>query len=135
MVEKKSKDKYFYAIGRRKTSVATLRLFAGKGNELINNKEVKQVYNSPRHLEKLYLPFKKTETEGKYYFHARAKGGGINGQLDAIVLALSRGLVKVDDSFRKPLKIAKLLTCDSRVKERKKPGLKKARKKEQYSKR
>ena len=133
--KKDSVKKYIYARGRRKTSVATLRLFKGKGEDLINGKKVKQVYITSYDLKHLYLPFEVTETQGKYYFVAKSKGGGRSGQRDAIKLALARTLLQVDQNFRKPLKGVKLLTRDPRAKERKKPGLKKARKKEQYSKR
>lgn len=132
---RKTVKKYFYAIGRRKSSVVTVRLFEGKGEDLINGKKVKVIYGSPSETKRLYLPFEITETKGKYHFNVKVSGGGKSGQLGAIKLAMARALEKADKNFRKPLKKAKLLTRDSRIKERKKPGLKKARKKEQYSKR
>lgn len=132
---KKKLDKYTYAYGRRKGSIATARVFEGKGEDLINDKKVKEVYDKPRFRKSLYLPFEVTETDGKYHFTIKVKGGGISGQLDAMKLALARALEKIDTDYRDPLKKKKLLTVDSRVKERKKPGLKKARKKEQFSKR
>lgn len=134
-VTKKTTKKYTYGLGRRKSSIATVRLFQGKGDDLVNGKKVEQVYKRKSQLTKLYLPFEYTKTEGKFYFHAKTRGGGVEGQLDAIVLGISRAFVKVDESFKSLLKKGKLLTRDSRKKERKKPGLKKARKKEQYSKR
>jgi small subunit ribosomal protein S9 len=139
MAEKKQKSKktkrYFYAKGRRKSSVAMVRLFKGKGENQINGKKVEEIYNSAQDKRVLNLPFNITETIGQYHFIVRVKGGGRSGQKGAIKLALARALEKVDSSFRGPLKKAGLLTRDSRIKERKKPGLKKARKKEQYSKR
>jgi len=133
--KKDIKERYYYAIGRRKSAVATVRLYEGSEESLINSKKVDLIYTRPFHKKRLSSPFEYTDTEGKYYFHAKTSGGGIEGQLDAIVLALSRALVESDASLRKLLKKGNLLTRDSRAKERKKPGLKKARKKEQYSKR
>ncbi len=127
--------KYFYSIGRRKSAIATVRLYEGKGESMINNKSIKDLYKSKTDINDLLQPFKVTETESRFYFTAKVKGGGKFGQLDAVKLAISRTLEKFDESFRKSLKEAKLLRVDSRLKERKKPGLKKARKKEQYSKR
>lgn len=137
MVKKATKvtKKYIYAKGRRKKSVATIRLFSGKGDDLINSKPVKGVYNTARELRELYLPLSVTELKGKYHFTSKVLGGGKAGQLDAIVLAISRALVKEDSDLKAVLKQSNLMTVDSRRKERKKPGLKKARKKEQYSKR
>lgn len=135
MAERKTSTKYLYAIGRRKSSVATLRLFEGKGECLINGKKAGQIYRSSSETKRLYSPLEILEVEGKYHFSAKVTGGGKSSQLGAIKLALARALEKVDESFRNKLKKAKLLSCDSRRKERKKPGLKKARKKEQYSKR
>jgi len=133
--KKSSSNTYYYGKGRRKSAVATIRLYIGKGQSLLNKKNIDDIYTSQTDRNDVFKPFKVTETEGGYYFTAVAKGGGKYGQLDALKLALARALVKADSSFRKPLKEAKLLRVDSRLKERKKPGLKKARKKEQYSKR
>jgi small subunit ribosomal protein S9 len=136
MAEKKKRTKkYIYALGRRKESVATVRLYKGKSEDLLNGKKLKEIYTNPADLRKIYLPFVVTDTESAYYFTAAAKGGGKSGQRDAITLAISRALLKIDDNYRKLLKERKLLTRDPRAKERKKPGLKKARKQEQYSKR
>ena len=135
MKKKKTTSKYHYAKGRRKSAVATVRLFAGKGDNLINNKKIADTYASPREMYKLYHPFEQTDTKGKFHFHVKTTGGGKSGQLDAITLALSRALIKTGEDLRAPLKKAGLLTVDARVKERKKPGFKKARKKQQFSKR
>jgi small subunit ribosomal protein S9 len=137
MVKKKTtkKAKYYYGIGRRKTAVATVRLYKGKGEDLINGKKVKDIYKIPTRLRKLYHPFGITDTKDKFHFTVHVKGGGESAQIDAIVLGISRTLIMFDETFRKSLKIAKLLRRDSRKKERKKPGFRKARKKEQYSKR
>lgn len=135
MPQRKSSSTYIYARGRRKSAVAMLRLFKGKGTDMINEKKIAQIYSSPGELKILYRPFEVTDTKGKFHFSAKVSGGGKSGQLDAIKLAISRALVSADESYKELLKEAKLLTCDSRIKERKKPGLKKARKKEQFSKR
>lgn len=138
-MEKKSakgvNKKYVYALGRRKTAFASARLYEGKGENLIDGKKAEEVYSRRSELRSLQMPFEITETLGKYFFTVRTKGGGKSGQLAAIQLALARALEKADQSYRKPLKKVKLLTRDARMKERKKPGLKKARKREQYSKR
>ncbi len=131
----KKTKKYIYAMGRRKTAIATVRLYEGKGDDKINGKDVEKIYNKPRDKKILNLPFKVSETVGKFYFTAKIYSGGRSGQLDALKLALARALVKYNEDLKKVLKQEKLLTVDSRVKERKKPGLKKARKKEQFSKR
>ncbi|HEC64434.1 MAG TPA: 30S ribosomal protein S9 [bacterium] len=127
--------KYNYAKGRRRTSVATIRLFKGKGDDIINEEKVSKVYFSLREISDLYLPLEVTDTKGKYYFTAKVSGGGRIGQIGAIRHALSRALIKVNAAFRPELKKNSLLTRDSRMKERKKTGLKKARKAPQFSKR
>lgn len=132
---KTASKKYSYAFGRRKTSIATVRLFEGKGDSLINGRKVSDVYKVKSYIKKLYRPLEVTEKLTGFYFEAKAKGGGASGQIDATTLALSRALVKFDKSFRPSLKKAKLLSVDSRIVERKKAGFKKARKKQQYSKR
>lgn len=137
MAKKKSvsKKEYYYAKGRRKKSTATVRLYNGNGDDTINKKKASELYSMHSDITLLYKPFTQTDTKGDFHFSAKVSGGGISGQLDAIVLALSRALVKANDEFRTPLKKAKLLRVDSRIKERKKPGRKKARKKQQFSKR
>ncbi len=132
---KKTSKKYYYAKGRRKKSTATVRVFKGKGESKINDEKADDVYKTPRERKQLYSSFLQTDTKGKYHFTAKVQGGGRMGQLDAIKLALARAMEKVDPDFRKPLKDAGLLSVDDRVKERKKPGRKKARKKQQFSKR
>lgn len=134
--KKKKQQKYIYALGRRKTATATVRLFEGKGENILNkSNKVEDVYTTPRERSMIQTPFEVTDTQGNFHFHVVTNGGGRSSQLGAIRLALARALVKFDDTYRKPLKKKGLLTRDARQKERKKPGLKKARKKEQYSKR
>lgn len=128
-------EKYNYAIGRRKTSVATVRLFTGKGISTINEKGI-ELYKSDSYLYSILIgPFVATGKENEYYYTAKVNGGGIVSQLEAVRLALSRALVKIDNNLKPILKIQKYLTRDSRIVERKKVGRVKARKSPQYSKR
>ena len=126
---------YFYGTGRRKSSVARVRLFPGTGNITINGQDIDQYFG----LETLTLiinqPFDVTDTRGKFDIVANVKGGGFSGQAGAIRHGLSRALLLADDSFRAPLKKAGFLTRDPRMKERKKYGLKAARRASQFSKR
>ena len=126
---------YFYGTGRRKSSVARVRLFPGTGNIIINGQDIDKYFG----LETLKLiinqPFDVTETRGKFDIVANVKGGGFSGQAGAIRHGVSRALLLADDSFRAPLKKAGFLTRDPRMKERKKYGLKAARRASQFSKR
>ena len=124
-----------HAIGRRKASVARVYLSAGKGNILVNGKEYKEYFPLETLQYKIDQPFKIIDAEGKYDIKVNVSGGGINGQADAIKLAIARSLCKIDIENRPSLKEVGLLTRDSRVVERKKPGQKKARKKFQWVKR
>ena len=126
---------YFYGTGRRKSSVARVRLYPGTGKITINGRDVEDYFG----LETLKLvinqPFGVTETVGKYDIVANVTGGGISGQAGAIRHGVARALLLADDTFRAPLKKAGLLTRDPRMKERKKYGLKAARRASQFSKR
>ncbi len=120
---KKSKTKYTYAVGRRKKSTAIVRLFTGKGKLEVNEKSIADYF--PGRINKHFYtqPFEVTNTEGKYHGSILARGGGKKSQLEAVVLAISRALEKIDrEKFRPSLKKAGLLTVDDRVKERSKPG-------------
>ncbi|KKQ36270.1 MAG: 30S ribosomal protein S9 [candidate division WS6 bacterium GW2011_GWA2_37_6] len=127
--------KYTYALGRRKTSVATVRLYEGKGETLINEKALNIAYTKQYDKKVLLEPLVLIEGLDKYYFTAKTSGGGRSGQVQAIRHALSRALAEQGDEFKAILKKAHLLTRDDRMKERKKTGLRKARKAPQYSKR
>ena len=121
--ETKSKKDYVYAVGRRKRSVARVRLYSGKGQTMINGVPVGEYFKD---VPSVYFlkPFELTDTAGKYYATAKIVGGGKTGQLEAFVHGLSRALVQANtDKFRKVLKPSGLLTRDSREKERRKPGL------------
>jgi small subunit ribosomal protein S9 len=125
-----------YAIGRRKQSIAQIFIKLGNGNLIINNKKFDTyLQQNPFYLEKIKRPTQLLDLDGKYDVDIKVKGGGLTGQTDAIVLGLSRALVNVNNENRADLKSAGLLKCDARVKERKKYGLKKARKAPQFSKR
>lgn len=127
--------KYIYTIGRRKTSVATLRLFEGKGDSLINEKPLEELYPDATDKRNILLPLSLTNNVDKFHFTVKTSGGGKRGQRDSIILALSRALVKYDADLKEILKKESLLTRDDRKKERKKTGLLKARKSPQFSKR
>lgn len=126
---------YFYGTGRRKKSVARVRLYAGTGNITVNGRDVDDYFG----LETLKLiinqPFGVTSTEGKFDVVCTAKGGGISGQAGAIRHGIARALLQADETYRPALKKAGFLTRDPRMKERKKYGLKKARRAPQFSKR
>lgn len=133
----KVKVNYTYAVGRRKSSSARVRLFKGQGINLINDKKVSEIYQSKVSETIISKPFKLTDTEGKYFFTAKVTGGGKEGQLEAIIHGLARALVKLDsDKFRSVLKDNNLLTRDSRSRLRRMVGTGgKARRKKQSPKR
>ena len=126
---------YFYGTGRRKKSVARVRIYPGTGNITINGRDVEDYFG----LETLKLiinqPFGVTGTTGKFDIVANVTGGGISGQAGAIRHGVARALLNVDAENRAALKAAGLLTRDPRMKERKKYGLKAARRAPQFSKR
>mgnify|MGYP001230096188 CR=1 FL=1 len=124
-----------HTIGRRKASVARIYLSKGKGNIIINGRDYKEYFTVDTTQYKLEQPFNITELVGKFDVKVNVSGGGTTGQAEAIRLAISRALCKYDNENRLPLKSERLLTRDSRIVERKKPGQKKARKKFQWVKR
>jgi small subunit ribosomal protein S9 len=134
-MEEKKLNKYFYALGRRKTSVATIRLFEGKGDNTINGLSIKKLYPSKTDNEIILEPVKVLDILNNVYFTAKVSGGGKSSQKEAIRHALSRALVKYDETFKSVLKPKGFLTRDPRMVERKHTGFRKARKSEQYSKR
>ena len=123
------------ATGRRKSSVARVRLVPGEGNIIINDRELTKYFGLKTLELIIKQPLEATETVGKYDVLANVVGGGISGQAGAIRHGIARALLKVDEEYRPALKKAGLLTRDPREKERRKYGLKKARKASQYSKR
>lgn len=123
--------KYTFAVGRRKSASARVRLYKGTGENTINGRKIMEK------LTELSKPFKLTDTEGKYFFTAKVTGGGKEGQIEAVVHGISRALIKLNsDKFRVILKKANLLTRDSRVRLRRMVGTGgKARRKKQSPKR
>lgn len=124
-----------HKIGRRKSSIARVYVQPGTGNFSINKREAKDYFGTDVLLYKINQPFLLTETAGQYDVTVNVKGGGINGQAEAIRMGISRALCEINEENRAALKPQGLLTRDSRMVERKKPGQKKARKKFQFSKR
>ncbi|MCT4395947.1 30S ribosomal protein S9 [Periweissella beninensis] len=121
--------------GRRKNSVARVRLVPGNGKVTMNGKDITEYVPFANLREVVMQPFAVTETSGNYDVLVNVNGGGFSGQAGATRHGIARALLTVDPEFRGPLKSAGLLTRDARIKERKKPGLKKARKASQFSKR
>ena len=124
-----------HTIGRRKTSVARIFISEGKGAMTVNKKDYAEYFPTPALQYKVVQPFALTGTEGNYDVKITVVGGGNNGQAEAVRLAISRALCKINEENREALKPEGLLTRDPRMVERKKFGQKKARKKFQFSKR
>ena len=135
----KSVGKYFYAVGRRKTASAQVRLFvndkATDDELIINGKKMKNYFPVVALQNNLLSPLKAVGMQGKFGMSVIVRGGGVTGQVEGIRLGIARALVKYDESLKKTLKDLGLMTRDSREVERKKPGLKKARKAPQWAKR
>jgi len=125
----------YQGTGRRKKSIARVRLVPGSGTVTINGRDVENYFNYDTLIREVKRPLQVTNTEGKYDVIVSVHGGGFTGQAGAVRHGLSRALLKVEDTFRPLLKKEGFLTRDSRMKERKKYGLKKARKAPQFSKR
>lgn len=125
----------FSATGRRKTSVAQVRLAPGKGKFTINRRPLEEYFPVETHRIMIYRPLNVASMLGNYDVSIIVRGGGKTGQTGAIQLGIARALVEIDEQLRKPLRDAGLLTRDPRMVERKKYGLKKARKRFQFSKR
>lgn len=128
-------EHYHYGLGRRKSAVARVRLYPGNGNVIINGKPVEQVITREFAREDMLRPLTVTEMMGAFNVQVKVEGGGISGWAGAIRHGLARALVVADEGYRRPLRANGLLTRDPRVKERKKPGLKRARKAAQFTKR
>lgn len=131
-----AKDTYFYALGRRKSATARVRLQGGKGNIVINGKPASEYLADSKYLlNKLQQPFTLLDQTNKFDVSVVVSGGGHDGQVEAIRLGISKALVLVNEDLKSTLKRADLLSRDSREKERKKFGLKGARKQRQFTKR
>ena len=129
------KTKYIETIGRRKEAVARVRLSKETPGIVINDKTLEQYFPLLSMQNKVLCPFKETNIENKFFISIKVKGGGMTGQAEAIRLGISRCLAQINEKIRPLLREKGLLTRDSRVVERKKYGLKKARKRAQWSKR
>jgi len=131
-----AKDNYFYALGRRKSATARVRLMSGKGVITINEKPAEAYFADSKFLlGKLQQPFVTLDLAGKFDVSAHVSGGGHDGQIEAIRLGIAKALVILNEDYKQTLKRADLLSRDPRDKERKKFGLKGARKQRQFTKR
>lgn len=130
-----AKQSYFHGTGRRKTSVAQVRVMPGNGAIIINGVPYEELFPSLEHRRAILQPLLVTESLGNYNAMIKVNGGGITGQSGAISLGIARALVEADGSLKPILRQNGLLTRDPRIKERKKPGLRRARKAPQYTKR
>lgn len=126
---------YDRGTGKRKCAVAQVKLFSGRGEITVNGKPYQDVFPRREHRRTIEHPFMATDTEGKFNVEVKVNGGGISGQAWAIGHGIARALVKANEQFKPLLRREGLMTRDSRVKERKKYGLKRARKAPQYTKR
>lgn len=129
------KERYFEAVGRRKSAVARLRLYPKKTNFEVNGKSLEDYFKTLRFRRRALEPIHKMKLSEKLGAIIKVRGGGSNGQADAVRLALARALVKFNAEFKKKLRKLGFLTRDARVVERKKYGLKKARRAPQWKKR
>jgi small subunit ribosomal protein S9 len=136
MTESMPKGQFYYAVGRRKSAIARVRLYPGEGSVTINGKPAREYFGG-RELHYLVMeePFRVTGTTERFDVVVSVVGGGTTGQAGAVRHGISRALLRADAELRPALKSAKLLTRDAREKERKKVGLKRARKAPQYTKR
>jgi small subunit ribosomal protein S9 len=135
METKKSLSKNIHSVGRRKKSIARVWMKTGSGDISINGKNYKKYFDTDNSRLKVELPLKVTSLGNKFDINININGGGMAGQADAVKLGIARALLITDEKFRKVLRKNKLLTVDSRVKERKKYGQKGARAKFQFVKR
>ena len=138
-----AQKKIYIGTGRRKSSIAQVKMISGKGKITVNGVDVREFFPYETNVMDLKQPLVATNTENKFDIDVKVNGGGFNGQTGAIRLGITRALLEYDEnsdptsetSFRKILKRAGFITRDSRIKERKKPGLKAARRAPQFSKR
>lgn len=126
---------YFYGLGRRKAAIAQVRLYPGDGSVTVNGKPSREYFGREALDIDVQRPLRVSDTTGRFNVVASVEGGGPSGQAGAVRLGIARALVVADESNKQALRGQGLLTRDARVKERKKPGLKRARKAPQYTKR
>lgn len=131
-----NKHQYYYALGRRKSSNARVRLQKGKGDIIINGRPATKYLSESKYLlNKIEHPFSVIEQNNQYDISVVVRGGGVNGQIEAIQLGIAKALAEMNEDLKGTLRRAELLGRDPREKERKKFGLKGARKQRQYTKR
>lgn len=131
-----SERHYYEGVGRRKTASARVRIYPeGSGELLVNDKPIEEYFPRVGDADSVLSPLRLVEMEGRFDMTVLVKGGGITGQSDAVKLGVARALLKYDETLRPALRQGGLLTRDAREKERKKPGLKRARKAPTYTKR
>jgi len=128
-------EEYFEAVGRRKQATARVRIVSGKGVFVVNDKPAEDYFPRLGDLKRIKAPAEVAGLADKLDISVLVNGGGITGQSSAVSHGLARALLKMDENFRPDLRKAGLLTRDARIKERKKPGLKRARKAPTYTKR
>lgn len=128
-------EAFFWGTGRRKTATARVRICRGEGKIIVNKRPFEEYFPIPLTRQIIVQPLTATETFGKFDVYANIAGGGGTGQAGALRHGIARALVKFNEEFRPELKVGGFLTRDQRMKERKKYGLKKARRKPQFSKR
>jgi small subunit ribosomal protein S9 len=128
-------DEFFMGTGRRKESVARVRLYPGTGEMKVNGTTIDSYFPNRRHRIEVLAPLVQVDLKGSYDVVAKVHGGGISGQAGAMRMGIARALLEADEALRPDLKKGGFLTRDARMKERKKYGLKGARKKPQFSKR
>jgi small subunit ribosomal protein S9 len=128
-------EKYFESVGRRKKSTARVRIYEGKKPSVINNRPVQEYFAKADDKKAVVEPFAVLGLDSKFYFTAKVSGGGTTGQAGAIQLGVARALFKMDPELKSPLRKKGLITRDPRMVERKKYNQKKARAKNQFSKR
>ncbi len=130
-----SEQAYFRGLGKRKTAVAQVKLMTGNGAIIVNGKPYEDIYTIPRMQAIIVSPLKVTNMQDKLNAVVKVEGGGFSSQADAIRHGISRALVVMDADLKPPLKAKGMMTRDARIKERKKYGLRRARKARQYRKR
>ena len=126
---------YYEGVGRRKTATARVRLYPGEGNIVVNDKPMEEHFSREGDVLHLLEPLKVTDTVGTFNVSVKVQGGGVSGQSGAVRQGIARALLAADPNLRPVLRKGGFLTRDARMKERKKPGLKRARKAPQYTKR
>lgn len=130
-----TQQQFYYGLGRRKCAIAQVRLFPGEGNVVVNGKPAREYFGREALDVVVQQPLRAIATGSGFNAVAKVIGGGLSGQAGAVRLGIARALLVADETNRKALRANGLLTRDARAKERKKPGLKRARKAPQYTKR